>query len=51
MNDETAVLTLIDKVLCLQKVDLFKHATTEMLAYIEAITEEIRASQGRVLRP
>ena len=32
-------LSPVEKVLCLQRVDIFKHATTEMLAYISSIAE------------
>src|SRR5262245_17808610 len=42
-------LTPVDKVLCLQSVDVFKHATTEMLAYIESIAQEVHAPEGRIL--
>src|SRR5262247_998933 len=42
MNLESVALTPIDKVLCLQNVDVFKHVTTEMLAYIASIAEEIQ---------
>ena len=34
-------LTPVDKVLCLQNVDVFKHATTEMLACIGSIAAEV----------
>src|SRR5437016_10667766 len=43
------VLTQIDKVLCLQSVDVFKHATTEMLAYIGSIAQESDAGKGQVI--
>jgi len=42
-------LSPIEKVLCLQRVDVFKHATTEMLAYISSIAEETAVSQGTVI--
>jgi len=42
-------LTPIDKVLCLQSVDVFKHATTEMLAYIGSIAQESDAEKGQVV--
>ena len=35
----TVALTPVEKVLCLQRVDIFKHATTEMLTYISSIAE------------
>jgi CRP-like cAMP-binding protein len=41
--------TAIDKVLCLQNVDIFKHATTEMLAYIGSIADEVEASKDQVI--
>ena len=34
-------LSPVEKVLCLQGVDIFKHTTTEMLAYIGSIAEEV----------
>src|SRR5207244_8890339 len=37
------------KVLCLQSVDVFKHATTEMLAYIGSIAHEVQAQKGEVI--
>src|SRR5205814_5240548 len=49
MNEQIAALTPIDKVLCLQSVDVFKHATTEMLAYIGSIAEELDAPRGHVI--
>src|SRR5262249_23171417 len=39
----------VDKVLCLQRVDIFKHATTEMLAYIGSIAHELNAPRGHVI--
>ena len=42
-------LSPIDKVLSLQSVDVFKHATTEMLAYLGSIAEELDASEGQVI--
>jgi CRP-like cAMP-binding protein len=39
-------LTPVEKVLCLQNVDVFKHATTEMLAYISSIARETRLPRG-----
>lgn len=35
------ILSPVEKVLCLQGVDIFKHTTTEMLAYISSIAEEV----------
>jgi CRP/FNR family transcriptional regulator len=49
MNEHSVALSPIDKVLCLQGVDVFKYATTEMLAYAASIAHEITASQGQVL--
>jgi CRP-like cAMP-binding protein len=42
-------LSPVEKVLCLQKVDIFKHATTEMLTYVSSIAEEVAASRESVL--
>ena len=39
-------LTPVDKVLCLQTVDVFKHATTEMLSYIGSIASEVELAKG-----
>jgi len=49
MKQETAALTLIDKVLCLQNVDIFKHVTTEMLGYIATIAHEIEAEKTQTI--
>src|SRR5262245_55368579 len=49
MKAETGGLTPIDKVLCLQSVDVFKYATTEMLAYIGSIADGIEAKKGQVI--
>jgi CRP-like cAMP-binding protein len=49
MNQESAALSPVDKVLCLQTVDVFKHATTEMLAYVGSIANEITAPSGHVI--
>ena len=49
MNQEIVELSPIDKVLCLQSVDVFKHATTEMLAYIGSIAHEVTVDKGRVI--
>jgi CRP-like cAMP-binding protein len=37
----TVALSPVEKVLCLQRVDIFKHATTEMLTYISSIAEVV----------
>jgi CRP-like cAMP-binding protein len=42
-------LTPIDKVLRLQSVDVFKHATTEMLSYIASIAQELDALRGHTI--
>jgi CRP-like cAMP-binding protein len=42
-------LSPVEKVLCLQGVDVFKHATTEMLTYISSIAEEVSVPAGTVL--
>jgi len=42
-------LSPVEKVLCLQDVDVFKHATTEMLRYISSIADEVSVSAGAVL--
>jgi CRP-like cAMP-binding protein len=49
MKQEIVELSPIDKVLCLQSVDVFKHATTEMLAYIGSIAHEVTVDKGRVI--
>jgi CRP-like cAMP-binding protein len=36
----------VEKVLCLQRVDIFRHATTEMLAYISAIADVVEVQRG-----
>jgi len=46
MKQETSTLRPVDKVLCLQSVDLFRHATTEMLAFIGSIAKEILVMAG-----
>jgi len=46
MKRKTSTLSPVDKVLCLQGVDVFKHATTEMLAFIGSIAEEIELPEG-----
>jgi len=49
MNPESVESSPIDKVLCLQTVDVFKHATTEMLAYVGSIAIDITAPAGNVI--
>jgi CRP-like cAMP-binding protein len=52
MTKEVSVATTlspVEKVLCLQGVDVFKHATTEMLRYISSIAEEVSVPAGTVL--
>jgi CRP-like cAMP-binding protein len=49
MKQEIVELSPIEKVLCLQSVDVFKHATTEMLAYIGSIAHEVNVEKGRVI--
>lgn len=46
---ETVTLTQVDKVLSLQSVDVFRHATTEMLAYIALITTELQVNANKVV--
>lgn len=48
-STSTAALNPVDKVLCLQNVDVFKYATTEMLAYIGSIAHEVEASRDQVI--
>ena len=45
----TTMLSPVEKVLCLQGVDVFKHATTEMLRYISSIADEVSVPAGTVL--
>ena len=42
-------LTPVEKVLCLQSVDLFRHATTEMLAFIGSIATYVEVPAGRTI--
>ena len=49
MNPESVESSPIDKVLCLQTVDVFKHATTEMLAYVGSIANDVTAPSGTVI--
>ena len=44
-----STLTPVDKVLTLQNVDVFRLATTEMLAYIGSIAGEVQASKDEVI--
>jgi len=48
-SESGGTLSPIDKVLCLQRVDVFKYATTEMLGYIGSIADEVRVPQGSVI--
>jgi CRP-like cAMP-binding protein len=45
----TVSLSAVEKVLCLQRVDLFKHATTEMLTYISSIAEVVEVPSQTVI--
>src|SRR5262245_41681298 len=49
MSRGTVTLSPIDTVLCLQRVDVFKHMTTEMLAYVGAIAREMSALSQDVI--
>jgi len=49
MIEQSAALSTVDRVLCLRRVDVFKHATTEMLAYIASIAQEVTAAQGQII--
>jgi CRP-like cAMP-binding protein len=40
----TVSLSQVEKVLCLQRVDVFKYATTKMLTYISSIAETVVVS-------
>jgi CRP-like cAMP-binding protein len=51
MKEDILALSPIDKVLCLQSVDVFKHATTEMLACIGSIAQEVHAPKGQIIFP
>jgi len=48
-RSEPGSLSPVDKVLCLQHVDVFKYATTEMLAYISSIASEVRVTRNEVV--
>lgn len=43
------MLTIVEKVMLLQEVDIFKFTTTEDLAHIAAITEEVELADNQVL--
>ena len=43
------MLTVVEKVLFLQDVDFFEYASTEDLAYVAAITEEVRMERGTTI--
>ena len=43
------MLTIVDKVLCLQNVDIFNHTTTEDLAYIASIATELQSPEGTTI--
>jgi CRP-like cAMP-binding protein len=45
----TTMLSPVEKVLCLQGVDVFRHATTEMLTFISSIAEEVSVTANTVL--
>jgi CRP-like cAMP-binding protein len=45
----TVALSPVEKVLCLQRVDIFKHATTEMLTYISSIAEIVEVPPQTVI--
>ena len=45
----TTSLSPVEKVLCLQSVEVFKHATTEMLTYISSIAEEVTVDPKAVI--
>jgi CRP-like cAMP-binding protein len=49
MEERTAELSPVDKVVCLQSVDVFKYATTEMLAYVGSIAHEEFVVKGQVI--
>ena len=49
VTKEQLELSPIDKVLCLQNVDIFRYATTDMLAYISSIAREKRVPARTVI--
>jgi CRP-like cAMP-binding protein len=40
------MLTIVEKVICLQNVDVFSELPTEQLSYLAAIAEEVSYSEG-----
>jgi CRP-like cAMP-binding protein len=42
-------LSPVEKVLCLQQLDIFKHATTEMLTYVSSIAEIVSVRAGALV--
>ena len=49
MREESVALSPVNRVLCLQDVDVFKHATTEMLSYVGSIALEVSAPTGHMI--
>ena len=45
----TVALTPVEKVLCLQRVDIFKYATTEMLTYISSIADVVSVAPNTTI--
>ena len=43
------MLTIVDKVLFLQDVEIFKYTRTEDLAHIAAITEEVEYEKDQII--
>src|SRR3990172_996825 len=43
------MLTIVDKVLCLQNVDIFNYATNEQLSYIGTIEREVEKIKDEVI--
>ena len=43
------MLTLVEKVIILQDIDIFVNTTTEDLSYIASITEEMEAEENQVI--
>lgn len=43
------MLTIVEKVIFLQDVDIFEYISTEDLAYIAAITEEVTMESGQAI--
>lgn len=43
------MLTVIEKVLMLQNVDVFSHITSEQLSFVAAVADEIQVGPGRTL--